>query len=760
MSDRRARRERQHRPDIQSASEPATRSARDALANPTQGAPLDGATEERLGSVLGHDFSSVRIHHDMEADHLARELDARALTSGQQIYFRAGAYAPETTDGLRVLAHEAAHVAQQARGEVEATTDERGVAENDAEANEESAHAAADEVMRTSVADAAPAAHAPAPSAVVQRWPWDDDDQAKAAAAPAAPSGGSLWDTVSSVAGGIMSAAPTALSPINPVVDTASKALGGEASGLLGAGDLLGLGGLAGKISGVVGSVQSGVESGIDGAVGGITGAAKSAYGAADSAGKSIANAESGAWDAAKGAWNWVDSKYSAKNSDASKLQQQMNGGVNEKGEKEEGWVDKAENWLKQGNDKVLKSDDNSVLGSLEKASAWMGNTTVDIMGGVVKGGMDLASMGYNAMAHPIDSAVGMAGGVLSMAEHVPLIPGMNTTVKALHGAYDIATGNEKGQYGKDWGELGSHLFDPRVSANDDLNFAAGMGGGVDAWKAKPGEAAARTVTNLLPMLLGGEAAPVADTGAVAEAASEARVVSPLATEVPPPTNAGPISPLATDAPPPTTFGSAPTVAAPPIELPPATVPNPSLPFRPTLPVTPLPPIPEAPFPFPEPGINPFAKTLPGFPGPQPFDPGIVVRPGPGFEPPPATIPGGARTPTIPGLGPVFEPAPLTQPGMPTIPGVGPGRTPTIPGIPDPFIEPPPDTVPQSRPPTSSGSPSSPPAGPETVVRDPAQAILDKAREGQAWGNTPGAIEGEILGLLGKFKDPWRMPTF
>jgi hypothetical protein len=759
MSDRRARRERQRRSDGQSGRELSTRPAQ-ALTNPRQGTPLDGATEQRLGSVLGHDFSSVRIHHDMESDELARELDARALTSGQQIYFRAGAYAPETSDGLRVLAHEAAHVAQQARGEVEPTTDERGVAENDAEVQERSAHEAADDVMHASAADTAPAAHPPSPSAVVQRWPWDDDDPAKAPA-PAAQSGGSVWDTVSSVASGIMSAAPTALSPINPVVDTASKALSGEASGLLGGGDLLGLGGLAGGISGVVGSVQSGVESGIDGAIGGMTGAAKSAYGAADSAGKSIMNAESGAWDATKGAWNWVDSKYSAKNSDVSKLQQQMNGGVNEKGEKQEGWVDQAESWLKRGNDKVLKSDDNSVLGSLEKAGAWMGNTTVDMMGGVVKGGMDLASMGYNAITHPIDSAVGMAGGMLSMAEHVPLIPGMNTTFKALHGAYDIASGNEKGQYGKDWGELGSHLFDPRVSANDDLNFAAGMGGGVEAWKAKPGEAAARTVTNLLPMLLGAEGAPAADAGAVADAASEARVVSPLATEVPPPTNAGPISPLATEVPPPTTFTSAPTVLAPPIELPPATVPNPSLPFRPTLPVTPLAPIPEAPFPFPEPGINPFGKTLPGIPGPQPFDPSIVVRPGPGFEPPPATIPGGARTPTIPGLGPLFEPAPLTQPGVPTIPGVGPGRMPTIPGIPDPFIEPPPDTVPQSRPPTSSGSPSSsPPAGPETVVRDPAQAILDKAREGQAWGNTPGAIEGEIFGLLGKLKDPWRMPTF
>jgi hypothetical protein len=453
MSDRRARRARQHRPGIQSASELATRPARDALANPTQGAPLDGATEGRLASVLGHDFSNVRIHHDTEADHVTRELDARALTRGQQIYFRAGAYAPETSDGLRVLAHEAAHVAQQARGEVEPTTDERGVVENDAETQERSAHQAADDVMRAPVADAAPAVHASAASAVVQRWPWDDDDPAKVAAAAPAQSGGSLWDTVSSA----------------------------------------------------------------------VSGAASTAYGAADSAGKSILGGEQAIGGAAKGAWDWVDSKYSAKNSDATKLQQQMNGGVNEKGEKEEGLVDKAENWLKQGNNKVLASNDDSVLGSLEKASAWMGNTSVDIMGGVVKGGMDLASMASNAIAHPIDSAVGMAGGVLSMAEHVPLIPGLNTTVKALHGAYDIASGNEKGQYGKNWGELGSHLFDPRVSGNDDLNFAAGMGGGVDAWKAKPGEAAARTITNLLPMFLGGEGAPVADAG---EVASEARVAA------------------------------------------------------------------------------------------------------------------------------------------------------------------------------------------------------------------------------------------
>ena len=41
-----------------------------------------------------------------------------AFTSGRDIFFRAGAYDPDSPAGSRLLAHELAHVEQQARGAV------------------------------------------------------------------------------------------------------------------------------------------------------------------------------------------------------------------------------------------------------------------------------------------------------------------------------------------------------------------------------------------------------------------------------------------------------------------------------------------------------------------------------------------------------------------------------------------------------------------------------------------------------------------
>jgi hypothetical protein len=58
----------------------------------------------------------VRLHVDAEADRLAATLGARAFTSGRDIFFRSGAYAPGRPDGQRLLAHELAHVPQQERG--------------------------------------------------------------------------------------------------------------------------------------------------------------------------------------------------------------------------------------------------------------------------------------------------------------------------------------------------------------------------------------------------------------------------------------------------------------------------------------------------------------------------------------------------------------------------------------------------------------------------------------------------------------------
>jgi hypothetical protein len=67
----------------------------------------------RLESQTGHDLSQVRVHADKQAAISARALDARAYTVGSHIVFGEGEYAPKTTEGQRLLAHETAHVLHQ-----------------------------------------------------------------------------------------------------------------------------------------------------------------------------------------------------------------------------------------------------------------------------------------------------------------------------------------------------------------------------------------------------------------------------------------------------------------------------------------------------------------------------------------------------------------------------------------------------------------------------------------------------------------------
>jgi len=62
---------------------------------------------------FGYDLSKVRIHIGAEAAATAQALNARAFTIGRNVVFGAGQYAPETSAGKRLLAHELAHVIQQ-----------------------------------------------------------------------------------------------------------------------------------------------------------------------------------------------------------------------------------------------------------------------------------------------------------------------------------------------------------------------------------------------------------------------------------------------------------------------------------------------------------------------------------------------------------------------------------------------------------------------------------------------------------------------
>jgi hypothetical protein len=82
------------------------------------GRPLTGPLVEQMSASLGHDFSGVRVHTDAEADALNQQLQAKAFTSGSDIFFRRGEYTPGSLGSRELIAHELSHAAQQNRGSV------------------------------------------------------------------------------------------------------------------------------------------------------------------------------------------------------------------------------------------------------------------------------------------------------------------------------------------------------------------------------------------------------------------------------------------------------------------------------------------------------------------------------------------------------------------------------------------------------------------------------------------------------------------
>lgn len=80
------------------------------------GQPLPSASRAFFEPRFGRDFSGVRVHSDSAATESARSIQARAFTTGQDVAFGAGEYAPEKHEGRKLLAHELTHVVQQTGG--------------------------------------------------------------------------------------------------------------------------------------------------------------------------------------------------------------------------------------------------------------------------------------------------------------------------------------------------------------------------------------------------------------------------------------------------------------------------------------------------------------------------------------------------------------------------------------------------------------------------------------------------------------------
>ena len=77
------------------------------------GAVLPASVRGAMEHAFGADFRQVRVHTGAESNALNRALQARAFTTGQDIFFRQGEYQPGSTAGQQLLAHELTHVVQQ-----------------------------------------------------------------------------------------------------------------------------------------------------------------------------------------------------------------------------------------------------------------------------------------------------------------------------------------------------------------------------------------------------------------------------------------------------------------------------------------------------------------------------------------------------------------------------------------------------------------------------------------------------------------------
>ncbi|MDJ0746414.1 MAG: DUF4157 domain-containing protein [Xenococcaceae cyanobacterium MO_167.B27] len=83
------------------------------------GQPIEDKVREPMEQALGADFSEVKIHTDSQANELNNAIQAKAFTTGQDIFFRQGEYNPNNKEGQELLAHELTHVVQQNGGAVQ-----------------------------------------------------------------------------------------------------------------------------------------------------------------------------------------------------------------------------------------------------------------------------------------------------------------------------------------------------------------------------------------------------------------------------------------------------------------------------------------------------------------------------------------------------------------------------------------------------------------------------------------------------------------
>jgi Domain of unknown function (DUF4157) len=108
----------QRRPSLQRKAQAPTGEANAGLESSIKqarggGQPLDETLQTKMGAAMGADFSGVRIHTDSRSDMLNQSIQAKAFTTGQDVFFKQGEYNPGSKSGQELIAHELTHVVQQ-----------------------------------------------------------------------------------------------------------------------------------------------------------------------------------------------------------------------------------------------------------------------------------------------------------------------------------------------------------------------------------------------------------------------------------------------------------------------------------------------------------------------------------------------------------------------------------------------------------------------------------------------------------------------
>src|SRR4030095_15516024 len=70
------------------------------------GTPLPDPLRSSLESSFGADFHKDKVHTGSDAAEMTSQVGAKAFTHGSDIYFSSGEYAPDSTSGRHLLAHE------------------------------------------------------------------------------------------------------------------------------------------------------------------------------------------------------------------------------------------------------------------------------------------------------------------------------------------------------------------------------------------------------------------------------------------------------------------------------------------------------------------------------------------------------------------------------------------------------------------------------------------------------------------------------